>query len=132
MRIQLAVACAIGLAISLPGGVAALPTDIVGNSPLLRMSDADKKLFRDAVLNVLESSDVRAVREWKNDATGFSGRVEGRAAMQSVDGLSCRRLQLRAQGQGTQSQFTFPFCKDQAGEWFIASGKKFNDEAQPP
>nr|WP_298723283.1 RT0821/Lpp0805 family surface protein [uncultured Steroidobacter sp.] len=132
MRIQPRVALVIGFAIALPGVATALPTDIVGNSPLLRMSDADKKLLRDAVLKVLESSDVRAVREWKNDATGFSGRVEGRGAMQSAEGLSCRRLQLRAQGQGMQSQFTFPFCKDEAGEWFIASGKTFTDEAPQP
>jgi hypothetical protein len=38
----------------LPGVVAALPTDILGNSPLLQMSEADKKLQYQAVVDVLE------------------------------------------------------------------------------
>ena len=113
----------------LPGMVAALPTDILGNSPLLHMSDADKKLQYDAVLDVLESSDVRAVREWENSSTGFTGRVEAQGDMTSSEGLRCRRLQLRTQVRGLQSQFAFPFCKDAQGQWFIASGIKFSDEA---
>lgn len=113
----------------LPGVVAALPTDILGNSPILKMSDADKKLMYEAVVDVLESSDPRAVREWENSSTGFSGRVEAQGDMDSSEGLPCRRLQLRTQVRGLQSLFTFPFCKDAEGQWFIASGMKFSDEA---
>lgn len=115
-------------AAGLPGGVAALPTDILGNSPLLKMSDADKKLQYQAVVDVLESSDVHAVREWENKKTGFKGRVDAQGDMTSADGLRCRRLQLRTQVNGAQSLFTFPFCKDAQGQWFIASGKKFSDQ----
>jgi surface antigen len=111
----------------LPAVVAALPTDILGNSPLLKMSDADKKLQYDAVLYVLESSDVHAVREWQNKKTGFKGRVDAQGDMTSADGLRCRRLQLRTEVNGSQSLFAFPFCKDAQGQWFIASGMKFSD-----
>lgn len=113
----------------LSGVVAALPTDILGNSPILKMSDADKKLMYEAVVDVLENSDPRAVREWENSSTGFSGRVEAQGDMASSEGLPCRRLQLRTQVRGLQSLFTFPFCKDAEGQWFIASGMKFSDEA---
>ncbi|WP_129777945.1 RT0821/Lpp0805 family surface protein [Peristeroidobacter soli] len=117
------------IAASLPGAVSALPTDILGNSPLLHMNDADKKLLYDAVVAVLKSSDVRAVRDWENAATGFTGRVQAQGDMTSSEGLQCRRLQLRTQVRGLQSQFAFPFCKDPKGEWFIASGMKFSDDA---
>ncbi|GFE85813.1 RT0821/Lpp0805 family surface protein [Steroidobacter agaridevorans] len=113
----------------LPGVVAALPTDILGNSALLRLSDEDKKLQYQAVVDVLESSDVHAVREWENKKTGFKGRVDAQGDMTSADGLRCRRLQLRMQLNGSQSLFTFPFCKDEQGQWFIASGRKFSDES---
>lgn len=116
------------VAVLLPTIVAALPTDILGNSALLKMSEADKKLQYQAVMDVLESSDVHAVREWENKETGFKGRVDAQGDMTSSDGLRCRRLQLRAQLQGSQSLFTFPFCKDAQGQWFIASGMKFSDE----
>ncbi|MFC4313603.1 hypothetical protein ACFPN2_31305 [Steroidobacter flavus] len=119
------------VAVAMPGAVSALPTDILGNSPLLHMSDADKKLQYDAVMEVLRSSDARAVREWKNDKTGFTGRVEAQGDMTSSEGLQCRRLQLRTQVRGLQSQFAFPFCKDPKGQWFIASGMKFSDDAAP-
>lgn len=112
----------------LPSVVAALPTDILGNSALLKLSDADKKLQYEAVMDVLESSDVHAVREWENKKTGFKGRVDAQGDMTSSDGLRCRRLQLRMQLNASQSLFTFPFCKDAQGQWFIASGKQFSDQ----
>jgi len=123
-RVVLCVLAAIGL----PGVVGALPTDILGNSPLLKMSDADKKLQYQAVMDVLDSSDVHAVREWENKKTGFKGRVDAQGDMTSADGLHCRRLQLRTEINGSQSLFAFPFCKDEQGQWFIASGKKFSDQ----
>jgi hypothetical protein len=113
----------------LPGVVAALPTDILGNSPILKMTEADKKLQYDAVLDVLESSDPRAVREWENSSTGFKGRIDAQGDMVSAEGLPCRRLQLRTEVRGLQSLFAFPFCKSAEGQWFIASGMKFSDEA---
>jgi hypothetical protein len=127
MRSSLLAVLAIVVVAVLPGTVAALPTDILGNSPLLKMSEADKKLQYQAVIDVLESSDVRAVREWENKKTGFKGRIDAQGDMTSHDGLRCRRLQIRTEFSGTQSLFTFPFCKDAQGQWFIASGKKFND-----
>lgn len=114
----------------LPAVVAALPTDILGNSPLLKMSDADKKLQYDAALKVLESDDVHAVSEWENKKTGFKGRVDAQGDMTSADGLRCRRLQLRTELAGSQSLFAFPFCKDAQGQWFIASGKEFSDQSK--
>lgn len=116
----------------LPGVVAALPTDILGNSPILKMTDADKKLQYEAVLDVLESSDPRAVREWENSATGFKGRIDAQGDMISSEGLHCRRLQLRTELKGLQSLFVFPFCKSPEGQWFIASGMKFNDDSGRP
>lgn len=116
-------------AVLLPGVVAALPTDILGNSPILKMTDADKKLQYEAVLDVLESSDPRAVREWENSSTGFKGRVDAQGDMTSAEGLRCRRLQLRTQVRGLQSLFAFPFCKSAEGQWFIASGMKFSDDS---
>ena len=116
----------------LPGVLGALPTDILGNSPILKMTDADKKLQYQAVLDVLESSDPRAVREWENSSTGFKGRIDAQGDMVSAEGLRCRRLQLRTELKGLQSLFAFPFCKSADGQWFIASGMKFSDDSGRP
>ncbi|HEY5761129.1 MAG TPA: RT0821/Lpp0805 family surface protein [Steroidobacter sp.] len=129
MKILLRTVIAVVVAAMLPGVVAALPTDILGNSPILKMTEADKKLQYEAVLDVLESSDPRAVREWENSSTGFKGRVDAQGDMTSAEGLRCRRLQLRTQVRGLQSLFAFPFCKSAEGQWFIASGMKFSDDS---
>lgn len=121
----------IGLTALASAAVFALPREFLNNNPLLMMSDADKKLQYQAVLDVLEGADPRGVREWQNAATGFSGRIEAQGDMTSVEGLRCRRLQLRTELKGMQSVFAFPFCKDPQGKWFIASGMTFDEASKP-
>lgn len=119
------------LAVSL--GVMVLPTlaqaatlDFLENTALSFLKQADMELQRDAALRALENGDPRSTQEWKNAASGYSGRVQGLGAFNSDDGLACRKLKIWTQAEGVESEFVFPFCKDASGEWFIASGKRLS------
>lgn len=115
-----------GLAVAW-AAMAALPPNFLDNSPILALNEVDKQLQRDALLFVLESPDARATREWKNPLTGCSGRIDGQGDLVSADRLPCRKVQLRTHAKGMQSSFAFPLCKDPQGNWFIASGMKFDE-----
>lgn len=88
------------------------------------LKEADIKLQRAAALTVLESDDAHSAQEWKNSSSGNSGRVQGMGDFNSDDGLACRKLRIRTQAKGVESEFVFPFCKRADGEWLIASGKR--------
>lgn len=114
-------------------GVLGLPTlskaatlDFLENTAISFLKQADIELQRDTALSVLESGDPRSTQEWKNAASGYSGRVQGLGAFNSDDGLVCRKLKIWTQAEGVESEFVFPFCKDASGEWFIASGKRLS------
>lgn len=94
------------------------------DSAISFLTPADVELQRKAALSVLASNDPHSAQEWKNSSSGYSGRVQGLGAFNSDDGLMCRKLKIRTQARGVESEFVFPFCKDASGEWFIASGKR--------
>lgn len=118
---------AVGLGVfSSPVLLRAFTLDFLEDSALSFLKQADRELQRAAALNVLESADPHSAQEWKNSASGYSGRVQGLGAFNSSDGLMCRKLRIRTRAEGVESEFVFPFCKDASGEWFIASGKSLS------
>lgn len=90
------------------------------------LSEEDGALQVEAAMKVLEDTDPRTSRQWRNPKSGSSGRAQGLGNLRSDDGLHCRQLRLWTQAKGVESQFAFPVCKGSDGEWFIASGKKLS------
>lgn len=96
----------------------------LSDTALVYLGESDRRLQGEAALQALEDADPKASREWKNPESGYSGRAQSFGNYKSEDGLHCRKLKLRTQARGIDSQFAFPACKGQDGSWFIASGKK--------
>lgn len=95
-------------------------------TPVMYLTETDKKLQRDAALFVLEHAQPTASREWRNPLTGFSGRIEGQGDLISDPGLRCRKIKVVAQVKGAESVFVVPLCKDASGEWLFASALKLH------
>jgi|JRYI01.1.fsa_nt_gb surface antigen len=102
---------------------AAANTGFLKDTALAFLSEEDMKLQTATALSVLEGADARGLKEWKNPKSGARGRSQGLGNFKSSDGLHCRKLRLWVEARGIETQFSFPVCKGNDGEWFIASGK---------
>lgn len=119
--------CAIGAATLLMStALPAADLNFMRDTPMTYLTDADRKLQREAALSVLEHERANAVREWSNPATGASGRIEGQGDLIADDGLRCRKIRIVAQAKGAESVFALPVCKDTKGQWFFGSGLKLS------
>lgn len=108
------------------GPIAALAgnTGFLNDTAIAALSDEDRKLQLEAALQALESTELNASRDWRNPASGASGRIDSFGKFRTDDGLRCRQVTLFARAKGIESQFAFPVCQRTSGEWFIASGMK--------
>jgi hypothetical protein len=96
------------------------------DTAIAALTSEDLKLQSDAALSVLEDKNPRAAKEWANPQSNASGRIQSLGNFKSEDGMHCRKLQLAASARGIDSQFSFPVCKVEGGEWMIASGMKLS------
>jgi hypothetical protein len=125
------VGCALAIVLcAIPSVTVALHLDFLRDTPVTYLTDADKKLQREAALFVLEHAEANASREWHNPGTGFSGRIEGQGDLISDDGLHCRKLKIIVHAKGGESVFALPLCKGTNGEWFFGSGLKLQPKAE--
>ena len=115
---------------SIPVGTFALELDFLRDTPVMYLTETDKKMQRDAAVFVLEQADPNASREWRNPMTGYSGRIEAQGDLISDDGLQCRKLRIVVHAKGGESVFVLPLCKDTGGEWFFGSGLKLQPKAE--
>jgi pimeloyl-ACP methyl ester carboxylesterase len=120
---RVAIRCAVMIVIcAIPARLFALNLDFLRDTPVMYLTEADKKLQREAALFVLEHEDPNASREWQNPQTGYSGRIEGQGDLISDDGLKCRKLKIVVHAKGGESVFVLPLCKNPQGEWLFGSG----------
>ena len=126
--------CALALATLAIPPLSASNLDFLQDTPMAYLTEADRRLQREAALFVLEHERPDAVREWSNPSTGASGRIEGQGDLVSNDGLPCRKIKIVAQAKGAESVFALPVCKNGKGEWFFGSGLKLTPatDGEPP
>ncbi|MBX5461495.1 MAG: hypothetical protein IRZ28_10455 [Steroidobacteraceae bacterium] len=97
------------------------------NTPLQSFNEQDRALLREAMADVLNSSEPTASRTWKNDATGSGGTIQSLARFDNADGRECRQLQMQNRGsRGESNALTMSVCRDDKGEW------RADPHAQPP
>lgn len=109
-----------------PLQAAAAGATFLKDTAIAALTSEDLQLQGDAALSVLENPNPRAAKEWTNPRSNASGRIQGLGNFKSEDGMHCRKLQLSARAKGIDSQFSFPVCKMEGGEWMIASGMKLS------
>jgi len=88
------------------------------NTPLQSFNEQDRALLREAMAEVLNSSDPTASRTWKNDATGSGGTIQSLARFDTPDGRECRQLHMQnRRTRGESDALTMSVCRDDDGEW---------------
>ena len=88
------------------------------NTPLQSFNEQDRALLREAMAEVLNSSDPTASRTWKNDATGSGGTIQSLARFDTADGRECRQLHMQnRRTRGESDALTMSVCRDDNGEW---------------
>lgn len=108
----------------LSAGLPAADLAFLRDTAITALTDADRKLQNEAILSALEDPQPQTAKEWNNPKTRASGRAQTLGNFKTEEGLHCRKLQVLTQAKGIDNQFSFPVCKSERGEWFIASGKK--------
>jgi surface antigen len=103
-------------------------TAFLKDTALAFLTEEDRRLHLAAALDVLEGSDPDGSKEWRNPATGASGKSRSLGNLKSSEGLHCRKLKLTVDAKGITTEFAFPACKGNDGEWFIASGKTLHKD----
>ncbi len=116
------------VAFGLSPAVLAAGLGFLKNSPIYYFGKADLKLMNEAALAVLNAPEADAQREWSNKKSGYSGRVQSLGNFRSAEGQTCRKVKVWNQAKGIESEAVYPVCKDQGGEWRLASGTELTKD----
>jgi surface antigen len=98
--------------------------DFLSKSPVSYFNDEDIRLLKAAVTEVLDDSNVRATKNWSNPATGNSGKVEGRSAFKTAEGVECRRVRVTNHAKAVDGQGTYTVCKVPGEDWVVDQAAK--------
>jgi surface antigen len=107
------------------GGVSASTLSFLKDSPIGHFNEVDVKLMKSAATTLLDDGDKGAAREWKNTATGNSGRIEVKASFETADGRKCKRLLVINRAKDVEGRATYPVCKAPDGSW------RLDESAEP-
>jgi surface antigen len=88
-------------------------------APVSYFNDDDMRMLKEAVQQVLDDSNVKALKSWSNPATGNYGKVEGRSAFKTAAGVSCKKLRVTNHASGVDGQATYTVCKDPERDWVV-------------
>ena len=96
----------------------------LNKAPISFYNDEDIRLLKEAVTQVLEDTNVRATKDWSNSATGNYGKVEGRSAFKTAEGVECRRVRVTNHAKAVDNQGTYTVCKSPDKDWVIDQAAK--------
>lgn len=123
---NLARACATGLFLLLSGVAGAQGNlGFLRDSPMSYFNAEDTKLMRAAGIEVLDSTESGATKEWANPATGNSGLIKLLASFSAPDGRACKQVEITSQAKKMTSTSKMSVCKSPDGRWRL-------DTVQPP
>jgi surface antigen len=91
------------------------------NVPMTQFDDQDRKLLKEATLEVLNSPDSKVSKSWENSATGHHGVVSLVSSYHSPDGRECRRLQFDNFAEGLTGSSKFNICRAPGNAWRLDS-----------
>ena len=103
-----------------PSGVgAATNLGFLKNAPIGQFKEEDMKMMRAAADDLLREDTKGASREWHNDKTGNSGRLEILDVFTSEDGRHCKKLLVVTRAKSQEQQSSYPLCAAPDGRWLI-------------
>jgi surface antigen len=89
------------------------------NAPIGQFKEEDVKMMQAAVEDLLREDTKGASREWRNDKTGNSGRLEILEVFTSEDGRHCKKLLVVTRAKSQEQQSAYPLCAAPDGRWLI-------------
>ena len=89
------------------------------NAPIGQFKEEDMRMMRAAAEDLLREDSKGASREWRNDKTGNSGRLEILDVFTSEDGRRCRKLLVVTRAKSQEQQSVYPLCAAPDGRWLI-------------
>jgi len=112
-RIVLAVAC-----LAVAGHTAAAGFGFMAKGTMARFSEADMKLFEEALGKALAADKTGVPVEWKNDQTGASGVITPRRIFRKAS-KPCSEVRIVNRHKTSEDSGVYSFCQ-QEGQWSLA------------
>jgi hypothetical protein len=109
------------LAVTLAHAAAGSATNLgfLKNAPVGQFKEEDMTMMRAAVDDLLHEQTKGASREWHNEKTGNSGRLEILDVFTSEDGRHCKKLLVVTRAKSQEQQSVYPLCAAPDGRWLI-------------
>jgi hypothetical protein len=89
------------------------------NAPIGQFKEEDMRMMRAAAEDLLREDAKGASREWHNDKTGNSGRLEILDVFTSEDGRHCKKLLVVTRAKSQEQHSAYPLCAAPDGRWLI-------------
>lgn len=109
----------LALMLAHPGTGSATNLGFLQNAPIGQFKEEDMKMMRAAAEAVLREDAKGASREWHNDKTGNSGRLELLDVFTSEDGRHCKQLLVITRAKSQEQHSSYPLCAAPDGRWLI-------------
>jgi surface antigen len=109
----LAIAC-----LAVAGHSAAAGFGFMAKGTMSRFSEADMKLFEDALGKALAAETTGVPVEWKNEQTGASGVITPRRIFRKASG-PCSEVRIVNRHKTSEDRGVYSFCQ-QDGRWSLA------------
>jgi hypothetical protein len=93
--------------------------DFLKDAPVGQFKEEDMRMLRAAAAQLEQENVKGAAREWRNEATGNSGRLEILAVFTSEDGRHCMKLLVITRSKSAQQRSEYPVCAGTDGRWLI-------------
>jgi hypothetical protein len=91
------------------------------DSAVSYFDDDDVAMMMQNVDAALNDEKIPVTREWKNSASGHSGKAEVLSAFKNGDGIPCKRVRFsNVARNGVAGSSAYTFCK-QMQKWMIAT-----------
>ena len=114
-------AAILGIGILLPSLSTAQNFGFLKDAAVSNFDDKDVAMLMQNADDTLNDEQAQAMHEWKNSASGNSGKAEVLKVFKNSAGKQCKRLQLsHLSRNGVTGRSAYNFCKE-TDKWMIDS-----------
>ena len=91
----------------------------LNDAPLGQFKEEDMRMMRAAAADLIREGVKGAARDWRNEATGNSGRFEILSVFTTADGRQCMKLLVITRAKSGEQHSKYPVCAGADGRWLI-------------
>jgi surface antigen len=114
-------ACIVSIGMLLPSLATAQNSGFLKDAAISNFDDKDVAMMMQNIDVTLNDTQTQASHEWKNPASGNSGKAEVLKAFKNAAGVECKRLQLHHLARnGVTGRSAYNFCKHE-DKWMVDS-----------